>query len=176
MNKHLSRLLFLPTLAWNVTLGRVIRIRHWWDRIDDVLILGAMPFAGDVQKLFNEKVRGVVNTCDEYAGPKAEYERLGVEQLRIPTIDFNPPQYEDIVSAIEFIESFANRGESVYVHCKAGRARSATVAICWLMKRYGMTPEEGQRLLLEKRPHVHKRLPEREVVQRFFQQFGKKQN
>ena len=76
---------------------------------------------------------------------------------------------EDVKEAVEFIEEHAARGESVYVHCKAGRARSATVVLCWLMKRHGMSPIEGQQLLLERRPHVNKRLAERPVVLDYWQ-------
>ena len=50
-------------------------------------------------------------------------------------------------------------GGKVYVHCKAGRARSATVAMCWLMKAKNMSAEEAQQFgivdqVVEKRPGV----------------------
>jgi hypothetical protein len=32
-------------------------------------------------------VRGVVNMCDEYAGPQSDYKRLGIQQLRLRTVD-----------------------------------------------------------------------------------------
>ena len=35
-----------------------------------------------VPLLYNQGVRGVVNTCDEYAGPVQTYARYGIEQLR----------------------------------------------------------------------------------------------
>ena len=36
-----------------------------------------------------------------------------------------------------------------------------------------MTPEQGQKLLLEKRPHVNPKLVERPVVQTFFEKHSR---
>ena len=162
-----ARGIYYPTLAWNIALGRLTHIRKWWHRVDDHLILGAVPLGNDIERLTGEKVTGVINTCEEYAGPVEQYEKLGVEQLWIPTIDFTPPTLEDIESAIEFIERHAKQDGSVYVHCKAGRGRSATIAVCWLMKTLGITPREAQEKLLNIRPHVKKNLYQRQVVQQF---------
>lgn len=159
--------MFWPTFVWNYLLGRILHVRRWWDRIDSTIVLGAMPFARDVPALAAAGVRGVVNTCEEYAGPAAEYAAAGIEQLRIPTTDFQPPSLEDIQQAVDFIRRFADRGQSVYVHCKAGRARSATVVVCWLVAAHGMTPDQAQQLLLEKRPHVMRHVAQRAVVREF---------
>ena len=163
----LARLAFWPTLGWNVLLGRVLKVRNWWDRVDEFVVLGALPFRSDVARLAACGVRGVVNTCAEYAGPQAEYQAAGIEQLRIPTTDFTPPSLPDVERAVEFMQRFAERGETVYVHCKAGRARSATVVLCWLVAHRGLAPAAAQQLLLSKRPHVNRRLLEREVVGQF---------
>jgi len=168
MKRLKAQILFPPTLGWNVFLGRMLKVRRWWDRIDEHVLIGALPFPSDVRRLHRVGVRGVVNTCEEYAGPSRLYANLGISQLRVRTIDFTAPSLDCVERAVEFIESHATRGESVYVHCKAGRARSATVVLCWLMKRHGITPQEGQRLLLDRRPHVNPRLTERQVVQEFW--------
>lgn len=39
----LARASFYPTLFYNVLMERV-SARRWWDRIDDNVILGALPF------------------------------------------------------------------------------------------------------------------------------------
>lgn len=168
-----ARVVFYPTLAWNVLLGRILKVRHWWDFVDAHVIVGAMPFARDVGQLDEQGVRAVVNTCEEYAGPVAEYAQRGIEQLRIPTTDFTHPQYDDVARAVEFVEAHAQRGETVYIHCKAGRARSATVAMCWLMKYRDMTPAQAQQRLLQRRPHVNPRLTERPVVVEYARRLGK---
>jgi atypical dual specificity phosphatase len=117
-------------------------------------------------------VQAVVNTCEEYAGPVDEYLQHGIEQLHIPTTDFTHPRIEDVERAVEFIQEHVQRGQTVYIHCKAGRARSATVAMCWLIKYRGLTPAQAQQQLLRCRPHVNPSLTERPVVQAFAQKLA----
>jgi len=165
---------FYPTLAWNVLLGRVLKIRRWWDFIDPHVIVGARPMGKDVGTLFQLGVRAVVNTCEETCGPVDLYRSLDVEQLHVPTTDFQHPTLQNITDSVEFVQRHVEAGHIVYIHCKAGRARSATVALCWLIAHRGMTPDAAQALLLEKRPHINPRLTERPVVGEFFRQLAVK--
>jgi len=162
-----ARTIFYPTLFWNMLLGRWLRVRNWWDEVDDDIVLGAFPFASDIDQLAKIGVRAVVNTCEEYAGPLEEYANHDIEQFRMPTVDFTHPSLTDVTAAVAFIESQVGLGKRVYIHCKAGRARSATVAICWLMKSQGISKEEGQQILNGARPHINQRLCSRPVVIEF---------
>lgn len=160
-------LLFYPTLGWNMLWHRLVLRRAWWNRIDDRVILGALPLASMVDALAKEGVGGVVNTCREYEGPLKEYAAAGIEQLRLPTYDFTPPTLEHVREGVEFMQRQIAAGRTVYVHCKAGRARSATIVMCWLIAEKSMTPEQAQAHILERRPHAHKALHRRAVVQEF---------
>jgi len=171
-----ARLLFWPTLAWNVLLGRLLKVRAWWSRVDDHVILGAMPFRSDVDLLHREGVMGVINTCYEYDGPCDEYERVGIVQLHLPTIDFTPPSLEDVEKGVEFIRQHAATGSTVYVHCKAGRARSATIVACWLIASRGISPDEAQTILRQRRPFVLPSIAQRQVVQDFHAKFVARSN
>lgn len=76
---------------------------------------GGVPYLGYPEKLAKENVRGVVNLCDEYRGPTGAYERLGIEQLYLPTVDHFEPEVESLKSAVSFIqehESKGNKGKS----------------------------------------------------------------
>lgn len=163
---------FYPTLLWNCLLGRLLKVRNWWDPIDPKVLLGGYPFASDAQRLYDAGVRAVVNTCEEYAGPESEYRRLGIEQFRMPTTDFTHPKLGDVRGAVEFVEDHVRRGDSVYIHCKAGRARSATVAMCWLIKYRGMSAPQAQKHLLEARGHVNPKIYTRPVVNQFVDAIG----
>ncbi len=163
----IAQLLFYPTLVWNLLLCRLLKVRRWWSYIDDGVILGALPFASDVPALVREDVRGVINTCREYDGPLNAYHEAGIRQLHLPTVDFTPPTLEHIRRGVEFIDECLARDEAVYVHCKAGRGRSATLVICWLVATKGLAPREAQAWIQSRRPHVGRRLYERDVVQRF---------
>ena len=164
----IARLLFLPTLVWNLSLGRFLRVRDWWNQVEDGVWIGALPLARDATQLHALGVRGVVNTCEEYPGPEAVYRELGMTQLRVPTIDFTAPNLQDVERAVDFINDYRSRGEGVYIHCKAGRGRSATVVLCWLVQARKLSPEAAQQRLLEVRPHVVPNVYRRPVVQQFW--------
>lgn len=167
LRRWYAKAVFFPTLCWNFLLGRILKVRRWWDHIDPQVIVGAFPFRRDVEALRREGVAAVVNTCEEYAGPVREYAEHGIEQLHIPTTDFTHPSIGDVEQAVDFVQEHVARGHTVYIHCKAGRARSATVAMCWLIKYRGMTAAQAQETLLQCRPHVNPRLTLRPVVLEF---------
>jgi atypical dual specificity phosphatase len=167
-----ARLLFAPTFAWNFLLGRVLRVRRWWDEVDPAVLLGALPLPADAEKLAKIGVTGVVNLCEEYAGPHQAYRQLGIEQLHLPTIDFTPPTLADVENAVKFIQTKLADGGKVYVHCKAGRGRSATVVACWLIAARGLNRHQAQSALRQCRPHVSPLIDRRPVVIEFESRFA----
>jgi atypical dual specificity phosphatase len=162
-----AHLVFWPTWIWNIALGRLLKTRDWWNEIDPSVLLGARPFRRDLPVLKEAGVGALVNTCEEFPGFTKDYERLGIEQLYIPTIDFTHPSLQAVEEAVRFIDAKLAEGKKVYIHCKAGRGRSATVAICWLMHSRGMSLDQAQQHLLKCRPHVNARLTERPVVREY---------
>jgi atypical dual specificity phosphatase len=162
----LAYLLFYPTLWWNIVLCLIFPRRRWWDWIDDQVLLGALPFPKDVPRLKALGIGAVVNTCREYAGPLEAYKLAEIEQLRVPTVDFLPPSLADVRLGVAFMQQQLARGRKVYVHCKAGRGRSATIVLCYLVAK-GLAPEDAQRLLRQKRPQVLPTLFKRKVVKDF---------
>lgn len=92
-----------------------------------------MSFMGHPQALHNIHVRGVVNMCSEYAGPEAAYKELRMKQLRLPSVDHYEPDLQYMKDAVQFIEDCKSKNEKVYIHCKAGHGRAASIALCWLM-------------------------------------------
>ena len=173
-NQIYAAVMFYPTLLWNMLLGRLLHVRNWWDAVDEMVVLGAYPFDRDVEELAELGIGAVINTCAEYEGPVDEYERFGIDQLRVPTTDFTHPTLESVEHAVEFMEQQINDGKRVYVHCKAGRARSATVVACWLIKNRGMTAEEAQNRMTRTRPHVNPHIAERPVVKEFERKYGQR--
>ena len=72
-----------------------------------------------------------------------EWKKLGAEFLQLPTRDFvEVPSLDHIRQGVELIEKYTTTsatnqtGDSstVYIHCKAGRTRSATLVACYLVK------------------------------------------
>ena len=168
----IARWIYIPTFAWNYLWGRIFKARHWWDTIEPNVMLGARPLRADVARLDHLGVRGVINMCQEYRGPIDLYQQHGIEQLWLPTIDFQPPSLTHVIQGVEFLQAKVSRQETVYVHCKAGRGRSATIVLCWLIQYRGMTAQQAQAKLLECRPHTNRHLDERRVVLEFIEQLS----
>ncbi|KAJ8873447.1 hypothetical protein PR048_024264 [Dryococelus australis] len=62
----LARVSFYPTLLYNVVMERISR-RRWYDRIDETVILGALPFRYMTNKLIrDENVKAVVSMNEDY--------------------------------------------------------------------------------------------------------------
>lgn len=135
--------------------------RKWYDRIDETVILGALPFRSITSQLLKEEnVRGVVSMNEDFelqqwVTTKEEWHENGVKFLQLHTKDiFHAPSQEKLIEGVQFISEFIGSGNSVYVHCKAGRTRSATLVGCYLMKRHNWTPTQAVDLMRSRRPHI----------------------
>lgn len=114
---------------------------------------------------------------------------MGVTQLRLETPDFTgSPNLEQLQRGVDFLEVHRAIGDTVYVHCKAGRTRSATVVAAYLMQVCqsavhnsppswhligpcfqinDWTPEQAVAHIKTKRPHVVIRQKQWNVLHQF---------
>lgn len=170
-----ARVTFYPSLFYNVVMEKVSS-RRWYDRIDETVILGALPFREMTKQLIDEEnVKAVVSMNEDYelslfSNNGEEWKKHGVQFLQLPTVDiFEAPCQEMLQRGVNFIKQFdkstdeslinesidpSKPKESVYVHCKAGRTRSATLVGCYLMTQHGWTPEAAVQYMRSKREHI----------------------
>ena len=75
---------------------------------------------------------GVVNLMDEWKGPVAAYQKYGIQQLYLPTVDHVEPSVSDMQRAVNFIRRIRSQKENnaVFIHCKGGHGRSAVSLFC----------------------------------------------
>ncbi|XP_011051626.1 PREDICTED: phosphatidylglycerophosphatase and protein-tyrosine phosphatase 1 isoform X2 [Acromyrmex echinatior] len=174
--KMFARVTFYPTLFYNVVMEK-ITTRNWYDRIDETVILGALPFRRTAKQLIDdENIKAVVSMNEDYelsllSNAEKEWRRYNVEFLQLSTTDiFQAPSQEKLQDGVNFINKFRNVSDkklnnaninnnpnqhgTVYVHCKAGRTRSATLVACYLITKNNWTPEEAVDYMRTKRPHV----------------------
>ncbi|XXG64320.1 hypothetical protein AAC387_Pa05g2305 [Persea americana] len=152
-----ARILFYPTLLYNVFRNKIQAEFRWWDEVDQFLLLGAVPFPTDVPRLKGLGVQGVITLNESYETlvPTSLYHDHGIEHLVIPTRDYLfAPSFVDINRAVNFIHKNASSGRTTYVHCKAGRGRSTTIVLCYLVKYKHMTPADALEHVRSKRPRV----------------------
>lgn len=127
-------------------------------------------------------------------GTRQEWRAAGAEQLRLSTIDLTGvPSLANLHRGVDFALKHREQGNSVYVHCKAGRSRSATLAAAYLIRvsplpvsvvhrvchrvcsdathlcrqLHCWTPEEACRKLASVRPHILVRSGQLEVLRRY---------
>lgn len=152
-----ARILFYPTLLYNVFRNKIQAEFRWWDEIDQFLLLGAVPFPKDVPRLRQLGVGGVITLNEPYETlvPTSLYYAHGIEHLVIPTRDYLfAPSFVDIKRAVNFIHRNASCGKTTYVHCKAGRGRSTTIVLCYLVEHKHMTPAAALEYVRSRRPRV----------------------
>uniref|UniRef100_A0A3B3ZHM7 Phosphatidylglycerophosphatase and protein-tyrosine phosphatase 1 n=1 Tax=Periophthalmus magnuspinnatus TaxID=409849 RepID=A0A3B3ZHM7_9GOBI len=123
-----------------------------------------------------EHVGGVITMNEEYetqllCNSTQEWQEAGVEQLRLSTVDLlGVPSLEHLHRGVEFAVRHRDQGNTVYVHCKAGRCRSATMAAAYLIRVYCVTPDEACERLRALRPHVILRSNQLSLLQDFYRQ------
>ncbi len=159
----LVRLSYHPSLFFNRAMCAA-RIWRRWDKIDDHVYVGGLPDRTDIAVLRALGIGGVINMCGEFPGHAVELETHGVAQLHLPTLDYHSPTEQDMIRGIEFIHEHVAAGQGVYIHCKAGRGRSVTLAVCYLMAAHGLTPEEAHRRIRNVRPQIDRRVVRRKAV------------
>lgn len=140
-----------------------------WNWVDEDVLIGAVPTRGDLRELREMQVGAIVNMCEEFSGFESDLRALDIRQLYLPTLDYHSPSAQRLQEGVDFIERQIGEGRKVYVHCKAGRGRSATLVLCYLIRRYGLEPRAAQTRLKAARPHVNSRLSERQAVRDFAQ-------
>jgi len=168
-----ARILFYPTLLYNVFRNKIEPEFRWWDEIDQFLLLGAVPFPKDVPRLKRLGVGGVITLNEPYETlvPTSLYHAHGIDHLVIPTRDYLfAPSFVDINRAVDFIHMNATYGKTTYVHCKAGRGRSTTIVLCYLVEYKNMTPIAALEYVRSRRPRVLLAPSQWKAVQEYKQQ------
>ncbi|MDX6591918.1 MAG: hypothetical protein QOJ13_1114 [Gaiellales bacterium] len=126
-----------------------------YSRISDRLLAGPMPFGrAHVDQLFAEGVGTVVNLCEEreyWRGERddvlAAYRAAGIVEHHLPVRDGSTVPIDVITAAVELAGD-----TTVYVHCRGGRERSATVATALLAAVEGLEIDHALARAREQRP------------------------
>lgn len=131
-----------------VTLGEKKDKWHKWDVIDTGLILGVIPeshMMNDIKLLsqftqYSDSQLMIVSITDDFElamGTKVQpkqHKDNGNQHYLMPMTDFGggATTPEAVLAAVYQIRQAVLRGNSIYIHCKAGRARSAMVVATYL--------------------------------------------
>jgi protein tyrosine phosphatase (PTP) superfamily phosphohydrolase (DUF442 family) len=73
---------------------------------------------------------------------QALVEQVGLRFEQFPLEDFSAPPPERIAGVLYLLDSLANDGQAVYVHCRAGAGRTGLVSGAWAVTR-GQSGDEA---------------------------------
>ena len=124
------------------------------------LLVGAYPLdAGDVNALARRGVDRVLNLVEdsEYQpGDRAVIEAAhaahGIVETRLNLVDFGHLPPDRIEDAVRLVAGWLQDDRRVYVHCRAGRQRSASVAAGAVAVVEGIHIRDALRLVQSRKP------------------------
>jgi len=116
--------------------------RLWIGNMNDALNYGLLK---------NLNVKTVVNCTKDI-----QFINNDLTNIRVPVDDNLEPQeienmYKLMNRAVDLIHLSLMSGETVLVHCHAGRQRSAAIIAAYLMKYGGISPVDAIRFIRSKR-------------------------
>ncbi|KAK9790742.1 hypothetical protein WJX73_007403 [Symbiochloris irregularis] len=152
-----ARAFFYPSVLWNIARSHMQSDWRWWNQITDHVVLGALPFQSSLEEFKEQGIQAVLTLNEDFELfiTSKQYQDLGFSHLHIPTVDFLfAPPLGDLHRGADFIHEHAQKGEITYVHCKAGRGRSTTLVLCYLIKHCDMEPQQALEFVRQKRPQV----------------------
>ena len=145
--------------------------------VGDDLVMGAYPQdAEDVAAIAETGVTRIFNLVQD-----VEYEpgardacvtalaESGIEERRVALVDFGSLTTEQIEGAAQAVLAWLEQGERVYVHCRAGWQRSATVVAAIVTLREGVEPWVALDILRERKPTANPLSHQREDLFRWWE-------
>ena len=153
-----------------------------YSKITDSLYLGRLPLKNEEDHLALQKegIGAVLSILQHFEnhtkGPftdpvtSDDLKAWGIDHLQIEAVDFEPLTFEALEQGVEFIDQEIKKGKKVYVHCKAGRGRSAAIVVAYLSKKHPDTyrsVEEAARFVAALRPIITLKPDKIEGIQRW---------
>ncbi len=129
--------------------------------VDNSILLGGMPESrADIEYLASvQNIACIVTLQEDYEVPEgvfdADWMRLkGVVHVWRPTPDHTALPLQGIAELVSVIQLFVSQGKKVYVHCRRGQGRSATVVAAYFCERYNLSADAATVELKKRRDVV----------------------
>lgn len=152
----------------------------WWTKIEPFnLYLGALPLKneGHLEKISELGVTDVLSLVESFEMKDGwvntpvkgqDWEGKGISFKQIQAADFLPLKQEEIEEGAQHLNTLLQQGRTIYVHCKAGRGRSASIVIVYLMKFQGFSFDKAFELVKEQRPQINLNDQQRGAILEYF--------
>ena len=131
-----------------------------------IIVAGsAIPTSNDeVQWVIEQGVKSIVTVREE---PLDNDWVKNVNYLHVHSNDMGVPEFDDLVSTVDFIHRRITNNEPVMVHCLAGLGRTGTLLACYLVKHQKMSADDAIQKVREERPGSIQSYPQEEMIFQF---------
>ncbi|MEJ7798189.1 MAG: dual specificity protein phosphatase [Solirubrobacteraceae bacterium] len=146
--------------------------------VGEGLVMGAYPQdADDVAELIEARITRIFNLVQDLEydpGARdacvAALAEAGIEERRVELVDYGSLAATQIEDAAQTVLAWLDGGERVYVHCRAGWQRSATIVAAIVTLREDIAPWQALDLLRERKPTANPLSHQREDLFRWWEQ------
>jgi atypical dual specificity phosphatase len=118
----------------------------------------------EVQWVIEQGVKSIVTVREE---PLDDDWVKNVNYLHVHSNDMSVPEFDDLVSTVDFIHRRITNNEPVMVHCLAGMGRTGTLLACYLVKYQKMSADDAIQKVREERPGSIQSFPQEEMIFQF---------
>jgi atypical dual specificity phosphatase len=133
---------------------------YGFGEVYDRLVVGAVPLdASDVRVIAALGVTRVLNLVEDREYPPQARDEVtraladaGIVEERRSSEDFGSLSPALLDEASRLVNAWLDQGELVYLHCRAGWQRSATVAGAVLATRLDIDPDEALDQIQQRKP------------------------
>ena len=140
----------IPKTLWGECKSLLSECSH----IKDHIYVGNSLNACDKEMLQTNKIRYILNVTQEISNYFESDSTI--HYLQIPILDNNDARIiHHIDKVLSFIKEAKDAGSNILIHCYMGSSRSATCALLYLMKQYGMTFENAYQYSKKKRDCIN---------------------
>lgn len=152
IGKWFNWAIYYPSIVYNV-----LTKSAWWNEIKPGIILGRVPLPHHPEVLHCIGVKQVIALTQPWETwiNEDKWDAFGINILSIPTEDNTPVSITDLNKAVDTIYKTIEKQGKVYIHCKAGIGRAASVVTAYLMSfNDTLSISEAEGIIRNERPEV----------------------